>query len=69
MKKEFETEDIKLLYTAFIDLCDYIEEEVGCGKCPRYQEFCADQVTKAGNLERHLRGSGKQREIRTRKHT
>ena len=41
MKKEYETEDIKMLYTAFIDLCDFIEEEVGCGKCPRYQKFCA----------------------------
>lgn len=40
MKKEFETEDIKVLYTAFTELCDYIEEEVGCGKCPRYHTFC-----------------------------
>ncbi len=40
MKKEYETEDIKMLYTAFIDLCDFIEEEVGCGKCPRYHDFC-----------------------------
>ena len=46
MKKEFETEDIKLLYAAFIDLCDYIEEEVGCGKCPRYQEFCTESNKK-----------------------
>lgn len=40
MKKEFETSDINNLYSAFIKTCDYIENEVGCGKCPLYENMC-----------------------------
>ncbi len=40
MQKEFEIEDIKNLYNAFIQTCDYIENEVGCGKCPLYKNMC-----------------------------
>ncbi|WP_072418566.1 MULTISPECIES: hypothetical protein [unclassified Ruminococcus] len=40
MKKEFEVEDIKQLYSAFISLCDFIEADVYCGKCPLWNDMC-----------------------------
>ena len=35
-------EDVKLLYQAFLSLCDYVEENVGCDKCPLYSELCGN---------------------------
>lgn len=34
--------DVTVLYKAFIKLCDFIETEVGCGKCPMYSEMCCN---------------------------
>lgn len=38
-KVEINVEDIERLYTAFTQICDYVEQktEGGCGKCPRYE--------------------------------
>lgn len=47
MKKEFEVQDIKMLYSAFIALCDYMETDVYCSKCPLWNDMCgADDKTK-----------------------
>lgn len=43
MKKAFETEDIQQLYAAFVSLCDYVEEEIGCGECPMWSKICSRQ--------------------------
>lgn len=40
MTSSFEIDDIKKVYSAFLSLCDYIEENVGCGKCPLYDDMC-----------------------------
>lgn len=46
MKKEFEIQDVKLLYSAFLALCDYMETEAGCGNCPLWTDMCgADDQT------------------------
>lgn len=40
MNKVFDTEDINNLYNSFTEICDFIENEVGCGKCPLYEKMC-----------------------------
>lgn len=40
MKKDFDENDVKKLYEAFIKTCDYIENEIGCGKCPLFNDMC-----------------------------
>lgn len=36
----FRVGDIKKLYNAFIALCDFIEEDVHCGRCPLWNDMC-----------------------------
>ena len=43
MEKLFEAEDIKRLYSAFIALCDYVEKDPGCGKCPLWKTMCGNK--------------------------
>ena len=44
-----EKEDLKKLYNAFIDLCDFIEtdENIGCGNCPLYETMCGNKTSNA----------------------
>lgn len=35
--EKFKKEDVKVLYNAFIKLCDYIELRIGCWECPLYK--------------------------------
>ena len=42
MEKEFDVDDIRKLYDAFISLCDYVEENSGCGKCPMWTDMCGN---------------------------
>ncbi len=35
--EKFRKEDVETLYNAFIKLCDYIECEIECGKCPLWK--------------------------------
>lgn len=39
--KEFREDDVLTLYDAFIKLCDFIECDVQCGKCPLWKEICS----------------------------
>ena len=43
MKKYFEENDIRKLYNAFNSLCDYVEENSGCGNCPLWAEMCGNK--------------------------
>ena len=43
MKKEFDVDDIIKLYSVFISLCDYVEENPGCGKCPMWVSMCGNK--------------------------
>jgi len=43
MEKVFNTDDIRKLYSAFISLCDYVEEVNGCGKCPLWTPVCGNE--------------------------
>lgn len=36
----FRKEDVKILYDAFVKLCDYIECEIECSKCPMWKNIC-----------------------------
>ncbi len=42
--EQFDIKDIKRLYSAFINLCDYIEEngDIGCGNCPLWNPICGN---------------------------
>ena len=48
--KEFVIEDIKSLYSAFLKLCDYIEEndDIGCSNCPLWKPICGNSDKNAG---------------------
>lgn len=37
----FRKQDVKVLYDSFIKICDYIEQEVGCSKCPLWKDICS----------------------------
>lgn len=39
--EEFRKDDVLTLYNAFIKLCDFIECEVECGKCPLWENICS----------------------------
>ncbi len=39
--EDFKKEDVETLYNAFTKLCDYIEQEVGCGECPLWETICS----------------------------
>ncbi|MCQ2439201.1 MAG: hypothetical protein MJ074_05535 [Oscillospiraceae bacterium] len=47
MEKAFKTDDIRKLYSAFISLCDYIEENAGCGNCPLWLPMCGNKSNEA----------------------
>lgn len=32
--------DVTALYHAFLQLCDCVEEDLGCSKCPMYSSVC-----------------------------
>ncbi len=50
MKEElFLVDDVKKLYAAFISLCDYIENDMNCGKCPLYHTLCGAEDKSAVN--------------------
>lgn len=36
----FKVGDVKKLYNAFIALCDFMENDVYCGKCPLWHDMC-----------------------------
>ncbi len=38
--KEFREDDVLTIYNAFVKLCDYIEHESECGKCPLWIDIC-----------------------------
>lgn len=38
--EELRKDDVLTLYGAFIKLCDFIECEVECGKCPMWETTC-----------------------------
>lgn len=43
METIYNTEDIRKLYNAFVELCDHIEEEHGCGTCPLWEPMCGNK--------------------------
>lgn len=44
----FKVGDVKKLYNAFLTLCDFVEKDIHCGKCPLWHDMCgADDKTKA----------------------
>ncbi|MDE5738605.1 MAG: hypothetical protein K2H93_09605 [Oscillospiraceae bacterium] len=46
MEKNFNVDDIKKLYSAFISLCDYIEYDINCNNRPLWEIMCgADDRT------------------------
>lgn len=36
----FRVGDVRKLYNAFISLCDFVEEDIHCGKCPLWKDMC-----------------------------
>ena len=42
-EKLFNVEDIKKLYSAFIALCDFVENDIYCGNCPLWNEMCGNK--------------------------
>lgn len=36
----FRVGDVRKLYNAFIALCDFVEEDIYCGKCPLWKNMC-----------------------------
>ena len=43
--KEIRKSDLRQLYSAFISLCDFIEEndDIGCGNCPLWKPMCGNK--------------------------
>lgn len=39
--KEFREDDVLTLYNSFIELCDYIECEEKCSRCPLWVDICS----------------------------
>lgn len=55
-EKLFRVEDIKKLYSAFLILCDFVEEDIYCGKCPLWKDMCgADDKTKVNEFSEALK--------------
>lgn len=54
-EKLFRVGDVKKLYNAFIALCDFVEEDVYCGKCPLWKDMCgSEDQTKATEFGKAL---------------
>ena len=47
--KEIRKSDLRQLYSAFISLCDFIEEndDIGCGNCPLWKTICGNKKGKS----------------------
>lgn len=43
--KDISKSDLRQLYSAFISLCDFIEEndDIGCGNCPLWNPMCENK--------------------------
>lgn len=41
-EKLFNVEDVRKLYSAFIALCDFVENDIYCGNCPLWSEMCGN---------------------------
>lgn len=56
--EEFKKDDVLTLYDAFIKLCDFIECDVECGKCPLWKGRDIDcQDEKFGQSLKRIRES------------
>ena len=48
---KYNDDDVKELYSAFIKLCDFIEENdnIGCGNCPLWKTICGNKDQSVSN--------------------